>query len=74
MNSILITGCNRGIGLGLVKKLLNQPNPPKHLITTCRDVTKAEVSEFKIPDLFISAAGLFFLMFEEFLTYLQQEP
>lgn len=44
MNSILITGCNRGIGLGLVKKLLNHSKPPKHLIATCRDVTKAEVS------------------------------
>lgn len=44
MNSILITGCNRGIGLGLVKKLLVQTKKPEYLIATCRDVNKAEVS------------------------------
>ena len=43
MNSVLITGCNRGIGLGLVKKILNLPKPPKYLIATCRDTQKAEV-------------------------------
>lgn len=42
MNSILITGCNRGLGLGLVKTLVNLPKPPEHIFATCRDVQKAE--------------------------------
>nr|AEE63240.1 unknown [Dendroctonus ponderosae] len=41
MKSILITGCNRGLGLGLVKTLLKSDSPPKNLITTCRSVDKA---------------------------------
>lgn len=44
MKSILITGCNRGLGLGLVKALLKSDSPPKNLITTCRSVDKASVS------------------------------
>ncbi|XP_063801308.1 C-signal-like [Pseudophryne corroboree] len=35
--SILITGCNRGIGLELVHQLLEQPNPPKQIFATCRN-------------------------------------
>ncbi|KAF2904335.1 hypothetical protein ILUMI_01832 [Ignelater luminosus] len=42
MNTILITGCNRGLGLGLVKNLTRDPNPPIKLIATCRDTQKAE--------------------------------
>ncbi|XP_030377925.1 uncharacterized protein LOC115626656 [Scaptodrosophila lebanonensis] len=41
MNSILITGCNRGLGLGLVKALNNLPQPPQHLFTTCRNLEQA---------------------------------
>ncbi|KZC04535.1 PREDICTED: C-factor [Dufourea novaeangliae] len=41
MKSILITGCNRGIGLGLVKHLVNQTQPPQNIFATCRDVNKA---------------------------------
>ena len=43
MKSILITGCNRGLGLGLVKQLVQRPTPPKHLIATCRNPQQAEV-------------------------------
>ncbi|PSN50237.1 hypothetical protein C0J52_02384 [Blattella germanica] len=43
MKSVLITGCNRGLGLGLVQHLLKQPVPPNHLFTTCRNPEKAEV-------------------------------
>lgn len=42
MKSVLITGCNRGIGLGLVKHLLSVQSPPKHIIATCRSIEKAE--------------------------------
>lgn len=44
MKSILITGCNRGLGLGLVKALTALPKPPQHLFTTCRNLEKATVS------------------------------
>ncbi|KAK0080705.1 hypothetical protein PV325_013483 [Microctonus aethiopoides] len=42
MRSILITGCNRGLGLGLVKHLTQLPNPPENIFATCRDVSKAK--------------------------------
>ncbi|OXU22204.1 hypothetical protein TSAR_009952 [Trichomalopsis sarcophagae] len=41
MRSILITGCNRGLGLGLVKNLAKSSNPPEMIFATCRDVNKA---------------------------------
>ncbi|EDW00234.1 C-factor [Drosophila grimshawi] len=41
MKSILITGCNRGLGLGLVKALNALPEPPQHLFTTCRNLEQA---------------------------------
>jgi len=42
--NILITGCNRGIGLELVKQMLKRGNEdaPSKLIATCRDTNKAE--------------------------------
>lgn len=43
MNSILITGCNRGLGLGLVKALVKLPKPPQHLFATCRNKDQAKV-------------------------------
>lgn len=39
--SILITGCNRGIGLEMVRQLVNSTNPPNILIATCRNPAKA---------------------------------
>lgn len=42
MNSILITGCNRGLGLGLIKCFLQLSSPPQHIIATCRNVQQAE--------------------------------
>ena len=42
-NSILITGCNRGLGLGLVKQLLAASEPIKHIFATCRNPAQAQV-------------------------------
>lgn len=48
MTSVLITGTNRGIGLGLVKYFLNHPDPPKILIAACRNPNGAtELQELK---------------------------
>jgi len=42
MKSVLITGCNRGIGFGLIKYLTQQSISPTYLFATCRNPTKAE--------------------------------
>lgn len=34
--TILITGCNRGIGLEIVRQLLAMPNAPEQIFATCR--------------------------------------
>jgi len=39
MKSVLITGCNRGIGLGLVKHLVGENT--QHIIATCRNPNAA---------------------------------
>lgn len=36
--SVLITGCNRGLGLEMVRYLLSLKNPPRYLFATCRDI------------------------------------
>lgn len=74
MNSILITGCNKGLGLGIVKALIKKPNPPKMLIATCRDIGKAEVSRYTFSQLSQNPAGVAkltggFFVNEEKLTY-----
>ena len=35
--SVLLTGCDGGLGLGLLKGLLEQPSPPRHLFAACLD-------------------------------------
>lgn len=39
--SIFITGCNRGIGLELVRQFLSSPSPPDHLFATYRSEAKS---------------------------------
>ncbi|KAL0129269.1 hypothetical protein PUN28_004162 [Cardiocondyla obscurior] len=41
MKSILVTGCNRGLGLGLVRHLVDSPTPPDTIFATCRNMAKA---------------------------------
>lgn len=43
MKSVLITGCNRGLGLEFVRQLVKQQNPPAKIIATCRSLEKAQV-------------------------------
>ena len=40
--SVLITGCNRGIGLELVKQYLKLDSPPTHVLATYRDPVSSE--------------------------------
>lgn len=42
MKSILITGANRGLGLGILKTLLKSSNPPSTVIATCRNIEQAQ--------------------------------
>ncbi|XP_041314705.1 short chain dehydrogenase gsfK-like isoform X3 [Pyrgilauda ruficollis] len=37
VGSVLVTGANRGIGLGLVHHFLRMPKPPQWIFATCRD-------------------------------------
>jgi len=37
--SVFVTGCNRGIGLELIKQFLKVETPPKNLFATCRKVS-----------------------------------
>lgn len=43
MCSVLVTGANRGIGLGIVRELLKK-DCVKHVIASCRDPDDADVS------------------------------
>lgn len=42
MNSILVTGCNRGLGLGIIKSLLKRDSLPNHIFATCRNLQAAD--------------------------------
>ncbi|XP_039183435.1 C-factor-like [Crotalus tigris] len=45
--SVLVTGSNRGIGLGLVKRFLQLPCPPKWIFATTRDMEAEKSKEVK---------------------------
>ncbi|NXW69793.1 H17B6 dehydrogenase, partial [Hirundo rustica] len=37
VGSVLLTGCDGGLGLALLKGFLEQPSPPRHLFAACLD-------------------------------------
>ncbi|XP_072202946.1 C-signal-like [Excalfactoria chinensis] len=47
VRSALVTGANRGIGLGFVQHLLALPNPPEWLFATCRDPNGQRAQELQ---------------------------
>lgn len=68
MSTVLITGSNRGIGLGLVKYFLNHSDPPKILIATCRNPDNAtELQELKKKNI-----NLHLLQLGEFLQFFKR--
>lgn len=44
INSVLITGANRGLGLEFVKQFLKLSSPPTQVFATCRNPSQANVS------------------------------
>uniref|UniRef100_A0A8B9VBZ6 C-factor n=1 Tax=Anas zonorhyncha TaxID=75864 RepID=A0A8B9VBZ6_9AVES len=47
VRSVLVTGANRGIGLGLVRHLLGLPNPPEWVFAACRDPKGKQAQELQ---------------------------
>ncbi|KAF1674123.1 hypothetical protein FQV07_0013552, partial [Pygoscelis papua] len=47
VRSLLVTGANRGIGLGLVRQVLGMPNPPEWVFAACRDPKGERAQELK---------------------------
>ncbi|KAM9269014.1 C-signal-like [Cariama cristata] len=45
VGSVLLTGCDGGLGLGLLKGLLEQPTPPRHLFAACLDPQGKAINE-----------------------------
>lgn len=46
MESVLVTGANRGIGLEFVKQFVKLSDPPRFVFATCRNPALASVSSY----------------------------
>ena len=47
LQSVLVTGANRGIGLEFVRQLLSSSSPPIHLIATTRQSSNSELEKLR---------------------------
>lgn len=66
MCSVLVTGANRGIGLGLVKTLLaNQSLAVENVFATCRDKGKAKVMVINYSVILMYLLGSIGAIFDE---------
>lgn len=57
MNSVLITGANRGLGLGMVK-YLTKHNKAQKIIATCRKTSEVRANSNNLPIGAIIAANM----------------
>ncbi|OXB74066.1 UNVERIFIED_CONTAM: hypothetical protein H355_003129 [Colinus virginianus] len=46
--SVLVTGCDGGTGLGLLKRFLELPTPPQHLFAACTDPDGKALNEMAL--------------------------
>jgi NAD(P)-dependent dehydrogenase (short-subunit alcohol dehydrogenase family) len=46
-SSVFITGSNRGLGLNMIKHILNSSTVPKHIIATCRSLKAENAQELQ---------------------------
>ncbi|OPJ78064.1 hypothetical protein AV530_015060 [Patagioenas fasciata monilis] len=56
VRSVLVTGANRGIGLGFVRQFLQMPKPPERVFAACRD-PKGQRAQAFLPLLKKAAQG-----------------
>uniref|UniRef100_A0A8C5MR73 C-factor-like n=1 Tax=Leptobrachium leishanense TaxID=445787 RepID=A0A8C5MR73_9ANUR len=47
INTVLVTGSNRGLGFEFVQQFVNRENPPETIFATCRDPEGARSQELK---------------------------
>ena len=47
LQSVIVTGANRGIGLEFVRQLLSNSPPPKHLIATTRQQSNQDLDKLR---------------------------
>ena len=68
--SVFITGCNRGIGLELVRQLLKLETPPLHIFATYRSPDTSGEDILSIISILLSI----YIYIEELLALAQSNP